>query len=84
MILIFVFHSVKRFAAGRRRNSRGQLMSRTDVERADAAAADAAAADAAAADAAAGAAFLAAGALAVAVAVENGGVGDDDFNKTII
>ena len=64
-----VSHSVKRFAAGRRRNSRGQLMSRADVERADAAAADAAS--------------LAAGALAVAV-VENGDVGSDDFNKTII
>ena len=44
-------------------------MSRADVERADAAA---------------GAASLAAGALAVAAAVENGGVGGDDFNKTII
>ena len=65
---------VKRFAAGRRRNSRGQLMSHADVERADAAAADAAA----------GAASLAAGALAVAAVVENGGVGGDDFNKTII
>ena len=63
------FHSVKRSAADRRRNSRGQLMSRADVERADAAAADAAS--------------LAAGALAVAV-VENGDVGSDDFNKTII
>ena len=60
---------VKRFAAGRRRNSHGQLMSRADVERADAAA---------------GAAFLAAGALAVAAAAENDGVGSDDFNKTII
>ena len=69
-----VFRSVKRFAVGRRRNSRGQLMSHTDVERADAAAADAAA----------GAAFFAAGALAVAVVVENGDVESDDFNKTII
>ena len=64
--------SVKRFAAGRRHNFRGQLMSRADVERADAAAADAAA----------GAASLAAGALTVAA--ENGGVKNDDFNKTII
>ena len=71
---MFVFRSVKRFAAGRRRNSRGQLMSHADVERADAAAADAAA----------DAAFFAAGALAVAAAVENGGVRGDDFNKTII
>ena len=69
-----VSRSVKRSAAGRRRNSRGQLMSRADVERADAAAADAAA----------GAASLAAGALAVAAAAENDGVGSDDFNKTII
>ena len=74
MILISAFRFVKHFAAGWRRNSRGQLMSHADVERADAAAADAAV----------GAASFAAGALAVAVAVENGGVGDDDFNKTII
>ena len=65
-----VSRSVKRFAAGRRRNSRGQLMSHADVERADAAAADAAS--------------LAAGALAVAAAVENGDVRSDDFSKTII
>ena len=71
---MFVSQFVKRFAAGRRRNFCGQLMFRTDVERADAAAADAAA----------GAAFFAAGALAVAAVVENGGVGGDDFNKTII
>ena len=63
-----VSHSVKRFAAGWRRNSRGQLMSRADVGRVDAAAADAS---------------FAAEALAVAVAVNNGGVGNDDFNKTI-
>ena len=74
MVLIFVFRSVKRFAAGRRRNSRGQLMSRADVERADAAAVDAAA----------GAASYVAGALGVAAAVENGDVESDDFNKTII
>ena len=61
---MFVFHSVKRFAAGRRRNSRGQLMSCADVERVDAVVADAAA----------DAAFFAAGALAVAAAVENGDV----------
>ena len=35
-----VSRSVKRFAAGRRRNSRSQLMFRADVERADAAAVD--------------------------------------------
>ena len=66
---MFVSHSVKRFAAGRRCNSRGQLMFCANVERADAAA---------------DAAFFAAGALAVAVAVKNGDVGNDDFNKTII
>ena len=44
-------------------------MSRADVERADAAA---------------GVASFAAGALAVTAAVENGDVGGDDFNKTII
>ena len=69
-----VSHSVKRFAAGRRCNSRGQLMSYADVERVDAAAADAAA----------GVASFAAGALAVAAAAENDGVESDDFNKTII
>ena len=36
-ILMLVSHSVKHFAAGWRRNSRGQLMSCADVERADAA-----------------------------------------------
>ena len=41
-------------------------------------------ADVAAADAAAGAAFFAAGALSVAAAVENDGVENNDFNKTII
>ena len=71
---MFVFRSVKRFAAGRRRNSRGQLMFRADVERADAVVTDAAA----------DAASLAAEALAVAAAVEKGDVGSDDFNKTII
>ena len=74
---MFVFHFVKRFAAGRRRNSRGQLMSHTDVERADAA-------DAAAADAAADVVSFAAGILAVAAVVENGDMKNDDFNKTII
>ena len=64
-----VSRSVKRFAAGWRRNSRGQLMSRANVERADAAA---------------DAVSFAAGALAVAAAVKNDGVGNDDFNKTII
>ena len=64
-----VSHSVKRFVVGRRHNSRGRLMSHTDVERADAAAADAAIS-------------LAAEALAVAVAVDNDGVENDDFNKT--
>ena len=49
-------------------------MFHTDVERADAAVADVAA----------DAASFAAGALAVAVAAENGGVGNDDFDKTII
>ena len=63
------FRFVKRFAAGRRCNSRGQLMSRADVERVDAAV---------------GIASFAAGALAVAAAAENGDVGGDDFNKTII
>ena len=71
---MFVSHFVKRFAAGRRRNSCGQLMSHADVERADAVVADAAA----------GVAFFAAEALAVAAVVENGGVKDDDFDKTII
>ena len=61
---MFVFCFVKRSAAGQRCNSRGQLMSHTDVERADAVAADAAA----------DAASFAAGALAVAAAVENGDV----------
>ena len=73
-VLMSVSHSVKRFAAGRRRNSRGQLMSHVNVERVDAAAADAAA----------DVASFAAGTLAVAVVVENGDVGNDDFNKTII
>ena len=71
---MFVSCSVKRSAAGWRRNFRGQLMFYADVERADAAVADAAV----------GAASFAAGALAVAVAVENGDVGNDDFDKTII
>ena len=35
---MFASRSVKRFAVGRRRNFRGQLMSHADVERADAAA----------------------------------------------
>ena len=71
---MFVFHSVKHFAADRRRNSREQLMSHTDVERADAAAVDAAVS----------AASFATGALAVAAAVKNDDVGSDDFNKIII
>ena len=61
------FRSVKRSAAGRRRNSRGQLMSRADVERVDAAA---------------GAASLAAGALAVA-AENGGVGGDDPSKTII-
>ena len=60
---------VKRFATDRRRNSRDQLMSHANVERADVAV---------------GAASFAAGALAVAVAVENDDVENDDFNKIII
>ena len=71
---MFVFCFLKRFVTDRRRNFRGQLMSHMNVERADAVVADAAA----------DAAFFAAGTLAVAVAVENGDVGDDDINKTII
>ena len=66
---MFVSRSVKRFTAGRRRNSCGQLMSHVDVEHVDAAV---------------DAAFFAAGTLAVAAAVENGDVESDDFNKTII
>ena len=64
-----VFHFVKHFAADRRCNSRDQLISHANIE---------------CADAAAGATSFAAGALTVAAAVENGDVGNDDFNKTII
>ena len=71
---MFAFRFVKHFAAGRRRNSCGQLMSHADVERADAAAADVAV----------GAVFFATGALAVAVVVGNDDVRNDDFNKSII
>ena len=74
MVLIIVSHFVKCFAAGRRCNSRGQLIFHTNVERVDAVAADVAI----------GAASFAAGTLAVAAVVENDGVKDDDFNKTII
>ena len=71
---MFVFCSVKCFIVGRRRNFRDQLMSHADVERADVVVTNAFA----------DAASLAAGALAVAVAVKNGDVESDDFNKTII
>ena len=71
---MFVFHSVKRFVADRRCNSRDQLMFHMDVERADAVVINVAI----------GVAFLAAGIHTVAVAVENDDVGNDDFNKTII
>ena len=71
---MFVSHSVKRFAADRRCNSRGQLMFHMDVERADAVAVDVAV----------GIASFAAGVLAVAAVVENDGVKSDNFNKTII
>ena len=64
-----VSHFVKRFVADRRHNSCDQLMSYTDIERVDVAV---------------GAVSFTAGAFAVAVAVENGGVESDDFNKTII
>ena len=71
---MFVFRFVKCLITGRCRNPRGQLMFHTEVERADAAAANAAV----------GVAFFAAGAFAVAAAVDNGDVKNDDFNKTII
>ena len=71
---MFVFHSVKLFVAGRRRNSCGQLMFYTDVERFDAVVADVAV----------GVVSFAAGILTVAVVVKNGDVENDDFNKTII
>ena len=73
-ILMFISHSVKHFAVGRRRNFRGQLMFHTNVERVGAVVADVVI----------GVAFFATGALTVAVVVKNGGVKDDDFNKTII
>ena len=71
---MFVFHSVKHFAADRRCNSRGQLMFHIDVERVDAVIADAAV----------NAVFFAVGALAVAIVVKNDDVRNDYFNKTII
>ena len=69
-----VFCFVKRFVVDRRHNSRGQLMSHTDVERADVVVIDVAV----------GVASFAVGAFTVAVVVKNDGVEDDDFNKTII
>ena len=66
---MFVFHFVKHFAAGWRCNSCGQLMSHTDVEHVDVAV---------------DAASFAIETLAVAVAVKNDDVENDDFNKTII
>ena len=69
---MFVFHSVKRFAADQRRNSRGQLMSCSEVERVDAVVVNAAV----------DVVFIVVGVLAVAV-VNNDDVKNDDFNKTI-
>ena len=66
---MFVSHFVKRFAADWRRNSHDQLMSHTDVERVDVTV---------------DVVFFATETLAVAAAVENGDVKNDDFNKTII
>ena len=71
---MFVFHSVKRIVADRRRNFRGQLMSHFDVERVDAVVADDAV----------DVAFFAAKAFTITTVVKNNNVKNDNFNKTII